>query len=86
MKLFTAEDLEIEPIVMMAENEHEVISHFHWSIIHGFGFWPNLNFTVAARPVGSLPRSDDLWTLLAEGRRGYASLSEKGWERVPFKN
>lgn len=85
MKLFTAEDLELEPIVMMVANEHEAISSFHWSIIHGFGFWPNLNFTVRARNVGSLPESNELCELLAEKERGYASLSEEGWKRVPFR-
>lgn len=85
MKLFTAEDFEVEPVVMMAHNEHEVISHLHWSLIHGFGFWPKLNFTVRARHVNSLPKTQGLWELLAEKERGYASLSDGEWKRIPYR-
>lgn len=85
MRIYTAEDLAIEPIVMMTQNENEAISGLHWSILHGLGFWPNLNFTIRARQVNSLPLPDELRQLLAEDTRGFASLSERGWKHVPFK-
>lgn len=85
MKLYSAEDLQIEPIILMADNEHEAISSFHWSILHGFGFWSNLNFAMSERAIDSLPEPEGLEMLLRQRLQGYASISERGWERVPFR-
>ena len=85
MKLYSAEDLQIEPIIIMADDENEAISSFHWSILHGFGFWPNLNFALGERSIDSLPEQDGLKSLLEAGLQGYASISEHGWRRVPFR-
>ncbi|WP_435203723.1 hypothetical protein [Qipengyuania sp. 902] len=85
MRLFTAEDIKFEPVVMMALHEHDVISSFHWALMNGFGFWPSMDMTVRARHVNSLPRSDDLWRLLAENDRGFATLGKDGWKRVPYR-
>ena len=85
MKLYSAEDVQIEPIIIMAENEEKAIARFHWSILYGFGFWPNMSFALGKRAIDSLPNQDGLKSLLKEGLRGYASISEKGWQRVPFR-
>lgn len=85
MKLFTAEDIKFEPVVMMALHEHDVISSFYWALMNGFGFWPQIDLTACGRHPESLPEPEGLWQLLAENERGFANLTSDGWKRVPYK-
>ncbi len=84
MNIYQAQDLDLEPIIIMADNEKEAIAKFHWAILKGFGFWPNLNFALEMVEASELPLSDELSELVAKDEPGFASVNEEGWKRVPF--
>lgn len=84
MKIYRAHELSIEPVIMLAENETEAIAKFHWAILKGFGFWPNLSFAIDIPNPSDLPLGDELLNLRDEDLPGFAAMTTDGWEYVPF--
>ena len=84
MKLYRAHRLSLEPIIMMAENETQAIAKFHWAILKGFGYWPNVSFVLDIPDPRELPLGDELVSLKQEDMPGFAAMTTDGWEYVPF--
>lgn len=84
MNLFQIQEIDLEPILIMAKSRKEAIAEFHFALLRTFGFIPNMNFALLESDAELFPNSKELQELLDENQLGFASPSHTGWRRTPF--
>ena len=84
MRVYQAQSLELEPIIMMADDWKKANAEFHFAISRAFGFMPTMSFELLEPDEDDLPNIESLRQLIRSSQPGFVVPTYDGWRRNPF--
>jgi len=83
MHIYQIENIEIEPLLVMADDFDHAADIFRYTLTNGLAHLPKVNFDVTRWKIMRAHRDTPPWSWIKEGRAGMLyRVDEGGWEHV----